>query len=111
MSEVVIVGGGVAGLGAALALARGGHNVTVLERDTGDLPDSPDHAFEEWDRHGAPQFWHSHGFLARLRNLLRDRAPDVLQALLDAGATELRFTERFPVEMEDTSPRPHDDEL
>ena len=77
----------------------------------GGCPTRPDHAFEEWDRHGAPQFWHSHGFLARLRNLLRDRAPDVLAALLDAGATELRFTERFPVEMEDTSPRPRDEEL
>jgi flavin-dependent dehydrogenase len=111
MDELVVVGGGVAGLGAALALARSGHPVTVLERDKGRLPDSPDHAFEQWDRHGAPQFWHSHGFLARLRNLLRDRAPDVLAALLEAGATELRFTDRLPVEMEDTAARPGDEEL
>jgi len=32
--RVVIVGCGIAGMCAALALARKGHHVTVLERDT-----------------------------------------------------------------------------
>jgi phytoene dehydrogenase-like protein len=31
--RVVVVGGGVGGLGSALALARAGHRVTLLERD------------------------------------------------------------------------------
>jgi phytoene dehydrogenase-like protein len=33
--SVLIIGGGVCGLGAALLLARDGHEVTVLERDEG----------------------------------------------------------------------------
>ena len=66
-----------------------------VERDATPLPADPDAAFW-WDRRGAPQVRHSHAFLARLRNLLRDRHPDVLAALLDAGATELRFAEGMP---------------
>src|SRR5437870_6687870 len=97
MADVVVIGGGVGGLGTALALSRvGGHHVTVIERDHAPLPDNPDDAFTNWGRRGAPQTRHSHAFLARLRNLLRDRAPDVLERLLAAGATELRFAERPP---------------
>ena len=83
-APIVVVGAGVAGLGTALALARAGHRVTLLERDATPLPADPDAAFE-WDRRGAPQVRHSHALLARLRNLLRDRYPDVLDDLLDAG--------------------------
>src|SRR4249919_3142642 len=100
MSNILVVGGGVAGLGTALAMSRTGHAVTVLERDATPLPRTADEAFE-WDRRGAPQVRHSHALLARLRNLLRDRYPDVLAALLDAGATELRFAEHLPVEIVD----------
>jgi 2-polyprenyl-6-methoxyphenol hydroxylase-like FAD-dependent oxidoreductase len=110
MARIVVVGAGVAGLGAGLALGRAGHDVTVLERDATPLPPDPDAAFW-WDRRGAPQVRHSHAFLARLRNLLRDRHPDVLEALLDAGATELRFMEGMPETIEDRSPRPGDEDL
>jgi 2-polyprenyl-6-methoxyphenol hydroxylase-like FAD-dependent oxidoreductase len=110
VTDVVVVGAGVAGLGTALALGRRGHDVVVLERDRTPLPHDPDEAFW-WDRRGAPQVRHSHAFLARLRNLLRDRHPDVLQMLLDAGATELRFTERLPDTLTDRSPRPGDEDL
>ena len=85
----------MAGLGTALALGRDGHRVTVLERDATPLPEDAEHAFW-WDRRGAPQVRHSHMFLARLRNLLRDRYPDVLEALLAAGATEIRFCDALP---------------
>jgi 2-polyprenyl-6-methoxyphenol hydroxylase-like FAD-dependent oxidoreductase len=88
--QVVVVGGGVAGLGAALTLARGGHDVTVVERDDTPMPASSDEAFE-WDRRGAPQVRHSHALLARLTTILRRDHPDVWDALLAEGATELRF--------------------
>lgn len=110
MARVVVVGAGVAGLGAALGLGRTGHEVTVLERDATPLPPDP-HAAFDWDRRGAPQVRHSHAFLARLRNLLRDRHPDVLEALLDAGATELRFMDEMPETISDRDPRPGDEDL
>ena len=101
----MVIGAGVAGLGSALALSRAGHQVTLVERDATPLPADPDAAFE-WDRRGAPQVRHSHALLARLRNLLRDRYPDVLDALLDAGATEMRFADNLPVEITDREPAP-----
>jgi 2-polyprenyl-6-methoxyphenol hydroxylase-like FAD-dependent oxidoreductase len=111
MGSALVLGGGVAGLGAALALAERGHDVTVVERDETTLPASPDEAFEHWPRKGAPQVRHSHAFLARLRNLLRDRQPHLLADLLAAGATELRFTERLPETLTDTSPMDGDEDL
>jgi 2-polyprenyl-6-methoxyphenol hydroxylase-like FAD-dependent oxidoreductase len=108
--RVVVIGAGVGGLGTALALSRQGHDVTVLERDRTPLPHDPDEAFE-WDRRGAPQVRHSHAMLARLRNVLRDRYPDVLGSLYEAGVTDWPLTDRLPPTIDDPSPQPGDDEL
>jgi 2-polyprenyl-6-methoxyphenol hydroxylase-like FAD-dependent oxidoreductase len=107
--NVVVIGGGVAGLATALQLGRAGHDVTVIERDDTPMPATADEAFE-WNRRGAPQVRHSHAFLARLRNLLRDHQPDILEALLAEGATEMRFGDGVPPEME-FQPEPGDDDL
>jgi 2-polyprenyl-6-methoxyphenol hydroxylase-like FAD-dependent oxidoreductase len=107
--RVIVIGGGVAGLATAVQLGRAGHDVTVIERDDTPMPETADEAFE-WNRRGAPQVRHSHAFLARLRNLLRDHQPDILEALLAEGATEMRFGDGLPPEM-DFTPEPGDDEL
>ncbi|HEY8492595.1 MAG TPA: FAD-binding protein [Myxococcota bacterium] len=111
MARILVIGGGVAGLASALALAQDGHEVRIVERDPTPLPASPVEAFERWERRGAPQVWHSHAFLARLRNLLRDRAPHVLAALHAAGAYDLRFADYLPRTVEDRTPEPGDEEL
>jgi 2-polyprenyl-6-methoxyphenol hydroxylase-like FAD-dependent oxidoreductase len=108
--RIVVIGAGVGGLGSALALSRQGHEVVLLERDRTPLPANPDEAFE-WDRRGAPQVRHSHAMLARLRNLLRDRYPDVLEALFSAGATDWPLTLRLPETMDDRDPKPGDEDL
>ncbi len=108
--NVIVVGGGVSGLGVALVLARRGHSVTVVERDHTPMPNTADEAFA-WDRRGAPQVRHSHAFLARLRNLLVNDYPDVYDALLSEGATEMRFGDDLPAEMVGFVRQPDDDEL
>lgn len=110
VAKVVVIGAGVGGLATALALGRAGHHVTILERDATPLPTDA-HAAFDWDRRGAPQVRHSHAFLARCRNILRDRYPDVLADLIDAGATEMRFAEMPPPEITDREPREGDEDL
>jgi 2-polyprenyl-6-methoxyphenol hydroxylase-like FAD-dependent oxidoreductase len=86
--RAVVVGAGIGGLAAALALSRQGWAVEVVERDDTPMPEDVDGAFD-WDRRGAPQVRHTHGFPALIRVILRDRYPDVLAALVDAGVGEL----------------------
>src|SRR5215218_7566844 len=81
----VVAGGGVAGLAAALAVARAGHDAVVLERDLADPGGSPQGSFEV-ERRGIPHYLQPHAFLPRGRRVLSDSAPDVLDALVEAGA-------------------------
>jgi 2-polyprenyl-6-methoxyphenol hydroxylase-like FAD-dependent oxidoreductase len=90
-APVVIAGGSVAGLATALALSRLGREVTVIERDVLTDAGDADAAFAV-ERKGAPQTHQTHGFLARLTVVLRERFPDVLDALHRAGAETMTLT-------------------
>jgi 2-polyprenyl-6-methoxyphenol hydroxylase-like FAD-dependent oxidoreductase len=86
MTSITVLGGGVAGLSAALLLARDGHDVTVLERDEAGPPDSPLEAWESWSREGVTQFRLAHYLQSRGREVLEQALPDVQEALVSAGA-------------------------
>jgi 2-polyprenyl-6-methoxyphenol hydroxylase-like FAD-dependent oxidoreductase len=101
---VIVVGGGIGGLGSALALARAGHRVTLLERDPVPTAADPGEAFGV-ERRGAPQSHQTHGFLARIQVLLRDRFPDVMADLLARGCTTMSSTANLG------EPRPGDEDL
>jgi 2-polyprenyl-6-methoxyphenol hydroxylase-like FAD-dependent oxidoreductase len=109
--RIVIVGGGGTGCIAALLLARAGHEVTVLERDT--LPAHPDveTAAAAAFRPTAPQLVHPHIIMARTRELLCELLPDVYDGLLRAGAVAAPLSTQMPPSLPDKSPRPGDERL
>jgi 2-polyprenyl-6-methoxyphenol hydroxylase-like FAD-dependent oxidoreductase len=78
--RVIIVGAGPTGLYTAIALARRGHQVTIIDRDPG--PDGG----PWWDRKGVMQFHHPHAFRQQVADALLAEAPEVWDGLLAAGA-------------------------
>jgi 2-polyprenyl-6-methoxyphenol hydroxylase-like FAD-dependent oxidoreductase len=96
--DVVVLGAGLAGLSASLACARSGRRVLLLERDGPGVAGNADRLFECWDRPGIAHFRQPHNFLALGRQVLLDRAPDVLDEILALGAREIRQYELLPAE-------------
>jgi 2-polyprenyl-6-methoxyphenol hydroxylase-like FAD-dependent oxidoreductase len=96
--NIVIVGAGIAGLGSAMALAREGRRITLLDRDPPPSTDA-ETAFEKWERKGVTQLRHSHVFLGCLVSLIRARHPRLHEMLLDAGAREVGFQESLPPQL------------
>ncbi|MBV8932133.1 MAG: FAD-dependent oxidoreductase, partial [Kutzneria sp.] len=110
MSTVIIVGGSVIGLGTALALADRGHQVEILERSTDQPPATADEA-AKWVRPTVPQAVHSHAFGSLGCNLLRDRARDVYDGLLAAGAAEINLTDYRPPSLREVTSVTGDENL
>jgi 2-polyprenyl-6-methoxyphenol hydroxylase-like FAD-dependent oxidoreductase len=108
MLNCVVVGAGLGGLAGALALGRAGHRVAVIESDEDRGPEDPDAAFLDWRRPGTPQARLAHGFVARGREVLLGRTPDLLAAALASGINELDMTAVLPP---GTVPGPGDESL
>jgi 2-polyprenyl-6-methoxyphenol hydroxylase-like FAD-dependent oxidoreductase len=79
--RTVIIGAGPTGLFTAIALARRGRDVVVVDRD----PGPPERG--EWHRRGVMQFQHAHSFRGQVVDALYEEMPDVLTALVSAGAS------------------------
>ena len=109
--RITITGGGAGGLFTALVLARSGHEVTLLEqvrlRPAADAESAAAVAY----RPTAPQVVQPHAVMARCRELLRDRLPDVYQSLLAAGVVEAPISDWMPDTLADRSPWPGDERL
>ena len=106
-ADVAVLGGGLAGLSAAIGFARRGRRVCVLERDRAAGDDAaPEVVFDGWEREGVAHFRQPHNFLGLGRQTLIDEAPDVLDRVVAAGAFENRQYELVPGD-----PEPGDDEL
>jgi 2-polyprenyl-6-methoxyphenol hydroxylase-like FAD-dependent oxidoreductase len=97
--HAAVIGGSIAGLAAAVALARRGWRVTVVERDVAPATHDGDAAFVAWDRRHVPQFRHPHAFSARSRNLLLAHVPEAVELMLADGIEEINlFTMLAPPE-------------
>jgi 2-polyprenyl-6-methoxyphenol hydroxylase-like FAD-dependent oxidoreductase len=78
--KAVVAGGGPVGIFTATALARRGNDVTLVDRDPGPPADGV------WRRAGVMQFEHAHGWRPQVLEAFRAEMPDVVEALLAAGA-------------------------
>jgi 2-polyprenyl-6-methoxyphenol hydroxylase-like FAD-dependent oxidoreductase len=107
--KIAIIGGSATGLMAALLLARAGHAVVVLEQDGLEPPADLEVAAASAFRHAAPQIVQPHIVMARCRELLRERLPDVYDGLLAAGVAEAPLATQMPATLSDTTARPGDE--
>ena len=101
---IAVLGAGTAGLSAALTLARDGHRVVLVERDSFAESD-PAGAFA-WKRDGISHFLQPHAFIPRGRLELKNGLPDVYATLIEEGAHDLDARPRLP-----GPPEPGDDVL
>lgn len=106
--RVVVIGAGICGLGAGLLLARDGHEVTLLERDPVSPPEDVAGTWESWPRKGIAQFRQPHFLLPGLRLLLGQDLPDVLDALVTAGAVRLDMLDPLPPPLRGLPRQPED---
>lgn len=81
--RTVIIGAGPTGLFLAIALARRGRDVVVVDRDPG--PPTAE-VTGMWARKGVMQFHHAHTFRGQVVDVLNAEMPDVMDDLTDAGA-------------------------
>jgi 2-polyprenyl-6-methoxyphenol hydroxylase-like FAD-dependent oxidoreductase len=110
--RVLVIGAGMAGLWCALALSPTGREVTLLERDPPPPAGGPDVAFDDWQRRGVGHLRHSHAFLARLHNLIRDEHPALLAELKAEGCRELPFVDGLTsIHLKSYQRKPVDDDL
>ncbi|PZS24849.1 MAG: FAD-dependent oxidoreductase [Pseudonocardiales bacterium] len=78
--HITVIGAGPTGLYTAIALARRGREVTVVDRDPGPNGDG------SWNRRGVMQFHHPHGFRQQVGEALLAEMPEVWDDLITAGA-------------------------
>jgi 2-polyprenyl-6-methoxyphenol hydroxylase-like FAD-dependent oxidoreductase len=109
--KIAVVGGGPAGLFASLLLARAGHEVVMLEQDRLEPAPDVESAAASAFRPAAPQIVQPHIVMARCRELLRQRLPDVYDGLLAAGVAEAAVTTQMPALLNAAAPEPDDDRL
>lgn len=77
--RTVVVGAGPVGLYSAIALARAGHQVTVVDRDPGPAADGT------WERRGVMQFLHPHFFRSIVHDVFTESVPELWDAVVAAG--------------------------
>ncbi|HEX4740491.1 MAG TPA: FAD-dependent oxidoreductase [Caulobacteraceae bacterium] len=108
----MVIGAGIAGLCAALALGPIGRPVTLLERDLAPPSGDADEAFDSWSRRGVGHLRQSHAFLARLGRIIRADHPALREALLKTGVRELGFESMlWPSQKATYVPKPVDAEI
>lgn len=110
--KVLVIGAGIGGLCTALMLSPSKRDIVIIERD-GPLDTSdPDELFRNWKRNGVAHLRQSHAFLARLRVIMKEEHPALIDQLLANGVRELPFDIWLTEQQQDGyRPEPQDEEL
>lgn len=109
MAKIVVAGGGICGMAAALMLARDGHEIVVLERDDGPVPEDLDTAWTSWGRRSVAQFRIAHLMLPGGHRILAAELPDVAARLLAAGGYRWNVVEEGLASIPGATPREDDE--
>jgi 2-polyprenyl-6-methoxyphenol hydroxylase-like FAD-dependent oxidoreductase len=109
---VLVVGASITGLTAALALKAYGFDVTIVEADA---PPDGSINFENsntWRRRGVPHAGHPHFFLGKLRKIMREWYPELMNDIRAAGIPEMDFeTYLHPIAREGFKAKSCDEDL
>ena len=108
MANIIVAGGGICGSAAALMLARDGHDVTLLERDDGPVPDSVEAAWDEWNRRSVAQFRFAHIMLARGHGILSRELPDVVERIAANGGLHYNAVDNMLQAIDGATREPED---
>ena len=106
-----MVGGSGAGMLTSLMLGRAGHDVVLFEQDGLAVAPDVELAAREAYRPAAPQLVQPHVVMARCRLILAEHLPEVLAALIGAGALEVPLADQLTVAMPALDPLPGDDAI
>ncbi len=109
MGKIVIAGGGMCGMAAAMMLADDGHEVTVLERDAAPPPPDVGSAFDGWDRRSVAQFGLAHFLQPRGTSILKEQLPTAYELLSDNGGYHWNLVKFLLGLQPDASIGPDDD--
>ncbi len=111
MPRVVVLGGGIVGLSTGMLLAERGCEVTVVERDPTRVPESPDGAWQDWDRPGVAQFRQPHYLHPAGSQLFATLLPSVHKSLAAAQGRRFDVLSLMPPFITDRGPREADEKF
>ena len=109
--KIVIIGASAAGCLASLLLARAGHEIVLLEKDRLELAPDVESAAASAFRASAPHIVQPHLIMARCRQLVIERLPDVYEQLIRAGVVEAPISTQMASTLSDTTPQAGDEQL
>ncbi|MET1256296.1 hypothetical protein [Aliikangiella maris] len=112
MENIIIAGGGIAGLVSAICLSKLNCHILVIERDQEkDERLNNVNIFESWKRKGVPQFKHNHTYLLSMYKFFSNEHPELVSEFKKHGVNLYHINEMLPAELRSKLIRKTDTDL